>query len=165
MASIRTWHRRCNGINARPIRVLHLRRSGLAFYEHGNGVRQDNAEALRWFRRAAEAGNATGLNNLGTFYRRGLAVPVDYGEAMQLFRQAADKGNTMALFNIGLLYADGQGVPTDKAQAREWFAKAAAAGNEPAIARLARIEGGCSAGGAGGPAGNRSMARQRVGNC
>jgi TPR repeat protein len=134
-------------------------------YEHGNGVRQDNAEALRWFRRAAEAGNATGLNNLGTFYRRGLAVPVDYGEAMQLFRQAADKGNTMALFNIGLLYADGQGVPTDKAQAREWFAKAAAAGNEPAIARLGRIEGGCSAGGAGGPAGNRSMARQRVGNC
>ena len=134
------WYRRAADQGFVPAQV----RLGFLF-EHGNGVPKDDAEALRWFRQAADAGNAAGLNNLGMFYRRGLVVPVDYAEAMRLFRQAADKGNPTALFNIGLLYADGLGVPADKTQAREWFEKAAALGNEPAIARLAHINGGCSA--------------------
>ena len=37
-------------------------------YERGRGVRQDFAEAVRWFRRAAEQGNARGQNNLGAMY-------------------------------------------------------------------------------------------------
>jgi TPR repeat protein len=137
-------------------------------YEHGNAVRQDYAQALHWFRLAADAGNAAGLNNLGTFYRHGYAVPLDYAQAMALFHQAADKGNATAEYNIGLMYADGQGVKVDKQQAREWFEKAAAAGNEPAIARLARVDSGCSPGarpiGPPRPPGDR-MGHPHPGSC
>ena len=34
-------------------------------YDEGRGVRQDDAEAARWFRRAAEQGQAHAQNNLG----------------------------------------------------------------------------------------------------
>ena len=34
----------------------------------GQGVPQDAAEAVRWFRPAAEQGDAVGLENLGVMY-------------------------------------------------------------------------------------------------
>ena len=40
-------------------------------YEHGEGVRQDNAEAVRWYRKAAEQGYAEAQHNLGVMYARG----------------------------------------------------------------------------------------------
>ena len=34
-------------------------------YEHGEGVRQDYAEAVRWYRKAAEQGDSDAQHNLG----------------------------------------------------------------------------------------------------
>jgi TPR repeat protein len=38
-------------------------------YEEGVGVPQDYAEAMRWYRKAADAGNSSAMNNIGWLYR------------------------------------------------------------------------------------------------
>ena len=40
-------------------------------YRDGQGVTQDYAEAMRWFRLAADRGNAIAQMNIGTLYRNG----------------------------------------------------------------------------------------------
>ena len=50
-------------------------------YDEGTGVPEDDAEAVRWFRLAAEQGNAKAQFKLG-------AVP-EQGNAVRLYRLAA----------------------------------------------------------------------------
>jgi TPR repeat protein len=47
-------------------------------YEQGHGVPQDYAEAVKWYRLAAEQGNAEGQIALGNLYVDGSGVPTDY---------------------------------------------------------------------------------------
>ncbi|WP_420448786.1 tetratricopeptide repeat protein [Candidatus Palauibacter sp.] len=44
-------------------------------YYCGEGVPQDYAEAVRWYRAAAEKGYATALLHIGEMYRNGEVVP------------------------------------------------------------------------------------------
>ena len=44
-------------------------------YYQGQGVPQDYAEAVSWYRLAAEQGNATAQSNLGAMYDNGRGVP------------------------------------------------------------------------------------------
>jgi len=37
-------------------------------YQNGEGVSQDDAEAIRWYLKAAEQGHADAQNNLGLMY-------------------------------------------------------------------------------------------------
>jgi TPR repeat protein len=46
-------------------------------YRAGQGVPQDDAEAVRWYRLAAEQGHATAQFNLGAAYRLGEGVAKD----------------------------------------------------------------------------------------
>ena len=45
-------------------------------YLNGQGVLQDYAKAVKWYRLAAEQGHATAQYNLGLTYGRGLGVPL-----------------------------------------------------------------------------------------
>src|SRR2546426_9462711 len=56
---------------------------------HGEGVPQDNAEAVKWIRKAAEQGQAMAQNFLGLFYRSWPGVPQDYVQAVQWHLKAA----------------------------------------------------------------------------
>ncbi len=47
-------------------------------YRHGLGVPQNDAEAVKWHRRAAEQGNAVGQYNLGHMYTQGPIQPWSY---------------------------------------------------------------------------------------
>jgi uncharacterized protein len=40
-------------------------------YANGRGIAKDDAEALRWLRKAAQMGNAAAFTNLGVFYETG----------------------------------------------------------------------------------------------
>jgi len=95
-------------------------------YANGQGVPQDSAEALKWYRKAAEQGNAAAQFNLGVMYDNGQGVPQDRAEALQWFRKAADQGSASAQFNVGVAYLKGQGVPQDYVEAHRWFNLAAA---------------------------------------
>ena len=46
-------------------------------YDKGNGVTQDYAEAVKWYRLAAEQGHAKAQNNLGVMYAYGDGVVQD----------------------------------------------------------------------------------------
>ena len=53
---------------------------------------QDYAEAMKWFRLAADQGNAAAQNNLGVLYEEGQGVPQDYAVAMKWFSLSAAQG-------------------------------------------------------------------------
>jgi len=93
-------------------------------YENGRGVRQDYAEALKWYRQAAAQGDAEAQYNLGAMYYSGQGVRQDYTEAFRWFRKAADQGYAEAQYNLGLMYANGHGVHQDFNLSKEWFGKA-----------------------------------------
>ena len=44
-------------------------------YHEGSGVPQDDTEAVKWYRTAAEQGYALAQHNLGLMYQMGLGVP------------------------------------------------------------------------------------------
>jgi tetratricopeptide (TPR) repeat protein len=94
--------------------------------------RKDYAEAMRWYRKAADQGNAAAQENIGWLYHNGWGVAQDYAEAMRWYRKAADQGNAAAQENIGWLYQDGKGVTQDYAEAMLWYRKAADQGNASA---------------------------------
>ena len=94
-------------------------------YNNGEGVPQDYAEALKWFRLAADQGYAIAQNNLGVMYESGEGVPQDYAEALKWYRLAADQGYAEAQSNLGLMYCAGEGVPQDYAEAVKWYRLAA----------------------------------------
>ncbi|MGO4916793.1 tetratricopeptide repeat protein [Pseudogemmobacter sp. W21_MBD1_M6] len=62
-------------------------------YFNGNGVPQDYAEAMTWFRLAAEQGDAGAQNNLGMMYKIGWGVPQDNQTAHMWYNLAAASGN------------------------------------------------------------------------
>jgi hypothetical protein len=95
-------------------------------YDKGQGVSQDYAEAVWWYRRAAEQGHPRAQTILGVKYEQGRGVPQNYTEAVQWYRRAAEQGNEVAQFLLGIKYQDGAGIPQDYVQAHFWFNLASA---------------------------------------
>jgi TPR repeat protein len=54
-------------------------------------VPQDYGQAVAWYRRAAEQGNALAQNNLGRMYGEGQGVPQDAVHAHMWFNLAASR--------------------------------------------------------------------------
>jgi TPR repeat protein len=55
-------------------------------------VKQDYGEAMRWFRKAADQGDALAQNNIGWMYAKGQGVPRDLSEARAWIQRAAAGG-------------------------------------------------------------------------
>ena len=86
-------------------------------YSQGQGVPQNDAEAVKWLRLAAQQGDDTAQYNLGVRYFEGRGVPQDYTEAVKLYRLAAEHGLDSAQTNLGNMYRYGRGVPQDYTEA------------------------------------------------
>jgi hypothetical protein len=61
-------------------------------YDMGNGVLQDYKEAVKWYRLAAEQGNARAQFNLGWMYNKGEGVIQDKVLAHMWWNIAASQG-------------------------------------------------------------------------
>jgi TPR repeat protein len=81
-------------------------------YDDGRGVEKDEAEAVQWYRKAAEQGAAIAQNNLGEMYRIGRGVEQDDAEAVMWYQKAADQGNEGAKKRLEELKARRIGLPT-----------------------------------------------------
>ena len=57
------------------------------------GVSEDDVEAVRWYRMAAEQGDANAQFNLGVMYDNGEGVSEDDVEAVRWWRLAAEQGH------------------------------------------------------------------------
>ena len=64
-----------------------------SMYAHGQGVRRNLVEAVRWYRAAADHGEVSAQCNLASLYFRGSGVGRDYREAASWFRAAAERGH------------------------------------------------------------------------
>ena len=93
--------------------------------KYNSGSPEDDAEAVRWFRMAAEQGHAEAQFNLGLMYAEGRGVPEDHAAAVDWYRMAAKQGHAGAMTNLGVMYAEGRGVTKDDMEATRWFLKAA----------------------------------------
>jgi uncharacterized protein len=89
------------------------------------GYALEGAEAVRWYRKAAEQGDAGAQFRLGDMYAEGQGVPQDFSEAVNWFRLAAEQLHPEAQFELGRCYDTGKGVPQDYAEAVSWYRKAA----------------------------------------
>jgi TPR repeat protein len=104
-------------------------------YARGDGVPEDDAEALRWYRLAAEQGYANAQVTLGYVYARGEGVLEDDAEAIRWYRLAAEQGDMTAQLRLGFMYATGEagdGGPEDDVLAYMWANLAAAQGSSAA---------------------------------
>ncbi|MCK9115616.1 sel1 repeat family protein [Haemophilus influenzae] len=100
-------------------------------YARGIGVKQDDFEAVKWYRQAAEQGYAEAKFNLGHMYSKGRGVKQDDFEAVNWYRKAAEQGDADAQAILGFLYLLGErGVQVNKSLAKEWFGKACDNGNQ-----------------------------------
>ena len=65
-------------------------------YGEGVGVPENESEAVKWFRKAADQGYADAQYNLGLMYDNGEGVPENESEAVKWYRKAADQGHASA---------------------------------------------------------------------
>ena len=98
-------------------------------YNKGEGVIQNDEEALKWFSKAAEQGSIMAQYRLGEMYFRGEGVSQNYTEAVKWFHKAAQQGDSYAQVNLGFIYGSGSGVPTNFVKAHLWYSLAKAQGN------------------------------------
>ena len=103
------------------------------------GVDQDEQEALKWYRKAADQGYAVAQFKRGICFHEGEGVTRSYEKAAKWFQKAADQGHADAQCCIGAMLCRGQGGPVDFVGAREWFRKAATQGRATPRTDLGRM--------------------------
>ncbi len=99
----------------------------------GEGVTRNFTEGVAWLTKAAENGDETAQNLLGTFYENGTrgAVLKDYVEAAKWFLRAAKQGDSQSQIDIANMYEKGDGVMQDYVEAYKWLNIAATSTNKP----------------------------------
>jgi TPR repeat protein len=100
-------------------------------YRKGFGIRLDEAEAAKWYRRAAEQGILDAMTNLGFMYDEGRGVERDYVESYKWFLLAVENGYEDAAGHLKILeesYMTLEQVAEAKRLAAEWTLKAPASG-------------------------------------
>lgn len=94
------------------------------------GVAERDAEAVPWFRKAADQGYAPAQVTLANFYNSGRGGKKDWAESARLYRLAAEQGYAPGQMTLGSLYMSGKrGLKQDPVEAVKWYRKAAEQGD------------------------------------
>ena len=84
----------------------------------GWGVTKDLKEVVKWWRKAADQGDALAQIGLGAMYRDGRGVTRDCKEALRWYRKAAKQGNAAARYDLAAvekqLRAEGNWPPRSR---------------------------------------------------
>jgi len=102
-----------------------------------DSVTEDLVEAVKWYRKAAEQGDAHAQRHIGDCYSSGNGVVADYVEAVKWYRKAAEQNIDGAQFKLGECLFNGCGMPADKVEAAQWYRKASQLGYAIAEYKLA----------------------------
>jgi uncharacterized protein len=105
-------------------------------YRDGKGMTKDDAQAMQWAHKAADAGNADAMDFVGFAYLRGAVIKRNPAIAIAYFKAAADD-SAQAAFNLGQCYFGAQGTEQDCPTALDWWKKAAERGHGRAAANAA----------------------------
>ena len=96
-------------------------------YAEGHGVPQDYFEAVKWFRKGGDQGNAYCQYNLGVAYANGYGVPKDFVQAYMWLALAAAHEWDPEAENIELIAKErhrfpGRTTPAEIAEERDQLA-------------------------------------------
>jgi tetratricopeptide (TPR) repeat protein len=116
------------GLKEDPNHVRLQRWVALAYKTGRWGVVQNEAEAARLYRNAAEQGDPRAQVALGLMFEVGQGVGTDYTQALFYYRKAADQGHVSALHSLGTMYERGFGVKKDLCEAATYYRMAAEQG-------------------------------------
>ena len=105
-------------------------------YSNGEGVVQDNIEAVKWYRKAAEQNYASAQYKLGWMYENGKGVVQDDNEAVKWYRKSAEQNYALSQNDLGRMYRNSKGVVQDDVEAVKWYRKAAEQGERYAQSNL-----------------------------
>lgn len=123
-------------------------------YKQGNGIDEDESEAekhfkiaaennntdamcklaemasnpadeYRWYKKAAALNSIDGIMGVGSCYRNASGVERSYTEAFNYYRIAAERGNTDSQYMLASFYENGTGVERDLQKAIHWYEKSA----------------------------------------
>ncbi|MDX8404096.1 MAG: DUF2846 domain-containing protein [Mariprofundaceae bacterium] len=94
-------------------------------YHKGMGVEKNAANAVHWYRLAAEQGNAQAQVRLGYMLRFADGVAQNNGEAFKWYYLASKQENSEAHFYLGLMYDTGMGVRRNNVEAMGLYRKSA----------------------------------------
>ena len=110
-------------------------------YQRGDGVPENDAEAVAWYLRAAGQGYADAQFRLGSVYGNGRGVPLDYAESLAWFHRAAEQGHDAAQWVLGTTYSWGlRGAPPDEVGAYMWLHLALSQNDKHDRSPLDRLE-------------------------
>lgn len=101
--------------------------------------RLDYKQAYAWYRKAAEAGDPTGMDHLAFCYQNAFGVDRDYSQALTWYRKSAEAGNVQAMEGLSGMYWSGQGVAQDFSQSATWARKAVDQGSPWAMLQLGHM--------------------------
>lgn len=76
-------------------------------YQWGEGVETNHEQAVYWFRKAAEQGDARGQLLLGKMYDWGHGVEDNFELAVYWFTKSAEQGNAEGQYELGNIYSSG----------------------------------------------------------
>ena len=108
-------------------------------YQDGLGVKQSDADALKWYRKAALQGLADAQFMTGLMYAQGLGTQQDFKQAFTWYSKAAKQGHAEAQNNLAMRYASGSGTKRDIEKAKYWFGQAAMRGHATAGKSLQQL--------------------------
>jgi uncharacterized protein len=104
----------------------------------------DSKAAIKWFRKAGEAGDGDALIQLGIHYYWGKGIRRNPRAAIQCFRRAtrakniSGVGRDDAFFFLGIAYQQGRGVRASTPTARQFFKRANIDGDHQAAGEMLR---------------------------
>lgn len=102
---------------------------GVALLFGRRGLAKDEAEGVKWLRRAAEQRQSMAELFLGHAYFEGLGVAQDAAQGLQWTRRSAEQGNVTAQATLAGLYMKGEKVPKDDVEGLKWARLAAEKGD------------------------------------
>jgi hypothetical protein len=108
-------------------------------YGLGRGVEQNDSEALRWLRKAAEQGDPHAMFNLAALLVKGRGGSVDMDEAITWYRRSAELGHVPSQARLGYLLCGNDGVQKNRVEAFAWLNLASQQGAGHALAALETI--------------------------
>jgi len=109
---------------------------GLIYLQGFDGVSQDDATALRWFRSAAIKGDGPAQMMMGGLYAKGEIVPKDMSRVAMWHERAAEQGHVDSQYIVATMNLLGRGVPRNYRNAMKWYTLAANQGDGQSMETL-----------------------------
>jgi TPR repeat protein len=98
-------------------------------YENGEGVEKNLFEAMKYYKKSSDLGNAFGMVKYGNALENGWSGEKNLKEAMKYYKMSTDLGNTFGMYNYGIALANGFSGETNLQEAMKYYKKSADLGD------------------------------------